>query len=215
MAQSASQSRRNGAVKIIKPANAPAAPEAGAVPIAEQKPAPRSVPPIIGADAIKAMGAHRPPERTGKAAPRVKAGNRSVAWPESLREAARVIGFRLTDRTIPAGILPEVEEWKLAEPVPTEARRAKGGALLLSEFINGTYNGNNIGGNMRAGESAYLETLLSIFYYNPELYGNTKSYHSLSKLLDRLASAAGRYVILTEDGLLSLTEIKPQTKAAE
>lgn len=165
----------------------------------------------FGPDAIRAMGAHKAPERPGKVSQSPRRDRQAIAWPESLREAARVLGFALTVDSIPCGIVPESEEWKLAEPVPSEVRRGTPGALLLNEYINGMYNGQTIGQSMASGGKIHLETLLNIFSVNDPIYSKTKSYHTLSKLLDRLASAAGRYVILTEDGLLSLTEQRPES----
>jgi hypothetical protein len=165
----------------------------------------------FGADAIKAMGAHKAPERPGKAPQAQRRDREAIAWPESLREAARVLGFALVYNKIPCGVIPTSEAWKLAEPIPTIARKRVRGVELLTEFINGTYNGMTVGESMAKGGKIHLETLLNIFSVNSDLYTENKNYHTLSKLLDRLASAAGRYVILAEDGLLSLTEQRPES----
>lgn len=165
----------------------------------------------FGADAIKAMGAHKAPERPGKTSQAPRTDRQTIAWPESLREAARVLGFTLTYNKIPCGVIPTTEQWKLAEPIPTIARKRVKGVELLTEFVHGTYNGQSVGQSMASGGKIHLETLLNILSVNSDIYTDNKNYHTLSKLLDRLASAAGRYIILTEDGLLSLTEQRPES----
>lgn len=165
----------------------------------------------FGADAIKAMGAHKAPERPEKAPRTPRRDRRVIAWPESLREAARVLGFTLAYNKIPCGVIPTTEQWKLAEPIPTIARKRVKGVELLTEYINGTYNGQTIGESMADGGRIHLETLLNILSVNHDIYTENKNYHTLSTLLDRLASAAGRYVLLAEDGLLSLTEQRPES----
>lgn len=170
----------------------------------------------FGPDAIRAMGAHKPPQRSGGTVRRARAGEDAVSWPEGLRTAARALEFKLAN-SLPVGMLPESEEWKLAEPVPNEVRRGTPGALILNEFIHGTYNGFPIqdGPSLAKGGTINLEILLNILSVNAEIYDKNKTYHKMSGLMGRVASAAGRYVLINESGDLTLTNEKPETKRSK
>lgn len=200
MAQS---SRRSGPVKIVKPATVAAAPEVGAVPIAEQKPAPRPFSLLAG------MGPATLRERPSAGGKRsATARSAAIAWPEGISEAARQLEprFSLSCRKLPHGRPAKLSV--LSEPIPTESRKVLSAQIML-DAVNGVYCGSPLPATMAAGESLSLEWILAIMGQNPETYRKVGSWQTLGKLLTSIANLAGRFVLIDENGNLSLTAEDP------
>lgn len=146
-------------------------------------------------------------------------------WPESLRDSARslepkfALNYGRGNGNLPYGKPNKPDQIKLEDgiitPIPEESNRAILSSQIVTDFINGFYNGVKLSLCMADGDSVPLVWFVEIMGFNLDTYRTVESWQSLSKLLTRFAQASGRYCLIDRDGNLSLSVTPPESDKSE
>jgi hypothetical protein len=207
---------QNGPVRTVKPAASQDAPAVVA-----------TVPSILAAmaDPLAAESAMKPAtlrERV-KGVGQASKGPRGPQWqwPESLRDSARslepkfALNYGRGNGNLPYGKPNKPDQIKLADgiitPIPEESSRAILSSQIVTDFINGFYNGVKLSLCMANGDSVPLVWFIEIMGFNLDTYRTVESWQSLSKLLTRFAQASGRYCLINQSGEISLSVAPPES----
>jgi hypothetical protein len=162
---------------------------------------------------LRGMGAAVPASlREPVRGQRGSSGDGAITWPEAVREAARAMEppFALATRKLPHGRPAKASA--LQNPIRRSSKRAVISAQILTDVINGTYNGVQLPANLSAGDPLSLEWILTILDLNHTVYRKVESWQSLSRLLTVMANLSGRYVTVSTDGMVRLTTEDPKVQ---